>query len=516
MAPIQDPATQELRGKAFRSIAKDDANALAEVLGQKPMSDWSTWRNGAGQDLLSLCKERGACRSYSVLIAGLGVNKEVGGCVKSVRVAKTEAQASEQVRAFRAVAQDDMETLGAILAATPPDSWSQWKNKAGKTLLGMSQERGCQGSSTMLKKTMRSGVALTLAPVARRSVHMVAAAPAAPEPASPVERVRSRVPSTVMGGFALNAAAIEEPAMAPALSVTAAEFLKMEPRPSVKMEPRPSMKQKAEEAELEAKKKEAELAALRLEQEEQQRQVDEARKKAEDARKLAEEEEEAERKAEEADAKRNAEEAAAAAKAAEEAPAAAAEAAAAPVVPVPSDGAAKQQAEAEAKQKQDAEALKRKQEEEAKAKEAAKPAIGKQTSAKKEPPPMMQGLLSKESTGGWFSSKKFDPKYVILQDSKFSWWKDKAEASAWKQATGVVDLGATNCEVVPDATSPLRFMLRPKGTTSAWVGTFSGAEKGREFAFDCEKSDHNCAEWVKGLNAHIEFGHSGNVQPKSW
>ena len=51
-------------------------------------------------------------------------------------------EAELKPRAFRAVAQDNVEALETVLRGVSPDVWSLWKNKAGKDLLSLSEDRG--------------------------------------------------------------------------------------------------------------------------------------------------------------------------------------------------------------------------------------------------------------------------------------------------------------------------------------------------------------------------------------
>lgn len=61
-------------------------------------------------------------------------------------------EAELKPRAFRAVAQDDVEALETVLRGVSPDVWSLWKNKAGKDLLSLSEERGSGNAYRYLAK----------------------------------------------------------------------------------------------------------------------------------------------------------------------------------------------------------------------------------------------------------------------------------------------------------------------------------------------------------------------------
>lgn len=59
-----------------------------------------------------------------------------------------------RAQAFRAVAQDDADSLEEVLAAIHRDVWTLWQNKAGKDLLTLSQERGSSMAYSMLAREL--------------------------------------------------------------------------------------------------------------------------------------------------------------------------------------------------------------------------------------------------------------------------------------------------------------------------------------------------------------------------
>uniref|UniRef100_A0A7S1AGM8 Uncharacterized protein n=1 Tax=Noctiluca scintillans TaxID=2966 RepID=A0A7S1AGM8_NOCSC len=61
-------------------------------------------------------------------------------------------EAELKPRAFRAVAQDNVEALETVLRGVSPDVWSFWQNKAGKDLLSLSEERGSGNAYRYLAK----------------------------------------------------------------------------------------------------------------------------------------------------------------------------------------------------------------------------------------------------------------------------------------------------------------------------------------------------------------------------
>lgn len=66
-------------------------------------------------------------------------------------VGETELRA----KAFRAVVQDDTSTLADVISSTVPCCvWSKWRNKGGKDLLTLSEERGSPGAYSMLARAL--------------------------------------------------------------------------------------------------------------------------------------------------------------------------------------------------------------------------------------------------------------------------------------------------------------------------------------------------------------------------
>jgi hypothetical protein len=55
-------------------------------------------------------------------------------------------------KSFRAVVQDDTDSLVEVLDAASPEVLSRWHNKAGKSLLTLSEERGSPGVYAILAK----------------------------------------------------------------------------------------------------------------------------------------------------------------------------------------------------------------------------------------------------------------------------------------------------------------------------------------------------------------------------
>jgi len=62
--------------------------------------------------------------------------------------------AENKKAAFRAVVQDDVQTLGAVLEVVPMEIWRLWENKAGKDLLTLSTERGSTNAYALLAENL--------------------------------------------------------------------------------------------------------------------------------------------------------------------------------------------------------------------------------------------------------------------------------------------------------------------------------------------------------------------------
>lgn len=142
VAVISDKSLSSL---AFKAVAKDDTEALAGALEGYAEQDWIKWRNRAEQSLMVLCKERAAFRAYSVLAGAMKLRSEV---------ASLTPECDKVVKAFRAVAHDDMSSLAAIIGGMPASTWLRWQNKAKKDLLTMSRERNSKGAYALLKRAL--------------------------------------------------------------------------------------------------------------------------------------------------------------------------------------------------------------------------------------------------------------------------------------------------------------------------------------------------------------------------
>lgn len=55
---------------------------------------------------------------------------------------------------FRAVVRDDAATLEDILSKVPISTWRDWKNKGGKDLLMLSEERGSSAAYSVIAKAL--------------------------------------------------------------------------------------------------------------------------------------------------------------------------------------------------------------------------------------------------------------------------------------------------------------------------------------------------------------------------
>lgn len=66
----------------------------------------------------------------------------------------SEEEAELRPKAFRAVVQDDCVVLASVLESVPVKLWKRWENKAGKTLLTLSEERSSMGAYSFLAKAL--------------------------------------------------------------------------------------------------------------------------------------------------------------------------------------------------------------------------------------------------------------------------------------------------------------------------------------------------------------------------
>jgi len=70
------------------------------------------------------------------------------------RVINAADEADLKKKAFRAVCQDDCETLTEVFGCISSDTWSTWANKAGKNLIDLSQERGSKAAYSLIAKSL--------------------------------------------------------------------------------------------------------------------------------------------------------------------------------------------------------------------------------------------------------------------------------------------------------------------------------------------------------------------------
>jgi len=110
----------------FRAIAEDDVARVQLLMRQ---AAWSPWRDSEGRDLLQAAEAHGATKVQEVLEAGKGRTSD---------------------KEFKFVMQDDPLLLEESLRGVSPFVWSQWRNKGGKSLLELADERGKQECYTWL------------------------------------------------------------------------------------------------------------------------------------------------------------------------------------------------------------------------------------------------------------------------------------------------------------------------------------------------------------------------------
>eukprot|EP00927_Polykrikos_kofoidii_P046208 TRINITY_DN40416_c0_g1_i1.p1 TRINITY_DN40416_c0_g1~~TRINITY_DN40416_c0_g1_i1.p1 ORF type:complete len:985 (+),score=208.34 TRINITY_DN40416_c0_g1_i1:188-2956(+) len=109
--PLSAEEEKELKAQALRSVVKDDAAALGEILARVKRDTWSRWQNKAGKDLLTLSQERGSSLAYSILAKALGLVQEL---------TKESFEEREAVWVFR---HGDVQPLRAtVLEDTPPEA----------------------------------------------------------------------------------------------------------------------------------------------------------------------------------------------------------------------------------------------------------------------------------------------------------------------------------------------------------------------------------------------------------
>eukprot|EP00928_Gymnodinium_smaydae_P060563 TRINITY_DN4425_c0_g1_i1.p1 TRINITY_DN4425_c0_g1~~TRINITY_DN4425_c0_g1_i1.p1 ORF type:complete len:949 (+),score=209.88 TRINITY_DN4425_c0_g1_i1:126-2972(+) len=76
LPPLSPEEREALKKQAFRAVVGDNVTALEEVFRKAALKEWSSWKNRAEKDLLTLAEERGSKEAYSVLAKALGLVKE--------------------------------------------------------------------------------------------------------------------------------------------------------------------------------------------------------------------------------------------------------------------------------------------------------------------------------------------------------------------------------------------------------------------------------------------------------
>ena len=165
----------KLKEQAFVLVKRNEAGQLEELLeGVDASLNWPDWKDHSGKTLWAVAQERRAEDVKSVIASLLGMPMPTPETrVDDSRSARERAviaeysspaivpeATSEQIApkkaptisedemerlktsAFRAVAQDKPDALKSMLEQVPSDLWSEWRNKAGKDLLSLAQERG--------------------------------------------------------------------------------------------------------------------------------------------------------------------------------------------------------------------------------------------------------------------------------------------------------------------------------------------------------------------------------------
>jgi hypothetical protein len=112
---------RNFRDEAFAAIAADDPRAFENAVQGQP---WEGWKDDGGRDLLGAAHGSEAAKVLALLKGG------------------TATEADERA-AFRLVVQDDAQKLQQHLRAckVSPLVWAAWRNRGGKTLLQLAEER---------------------------------------------------------------------------------------------------------------------------------------------------------------------------------------------------------------------------------------------------------------------------------------------------------------------------------------------------------------------------------------
>jgi len=101
-------------------------------------------------------------QTEDVPVVKQNISLDLGECLADIGMdsnCSTPCSAEDSIavsksKAFRAAAQNDCGTINEIINLVSVDIWSKWENRAGKTLLALSQERGSAAVHLLVAKAL--------------------------------------------------------------------------------------------------------------------------------------------------------------------------------------------------------------------------------------------------------------------------------------------------------------------------------------------------------------------------
>merc|ERR1711908_248191 len=120
-----------------------------------PYKTWSAWKNSDGASLLKFAETKHAAECTKLLTAAVrSIDPDNASFKPPPRLATCVVSQEQKTEAFKLLMKDDVEGLEKFLEPYGPENWEQWKNKGGKSLLDMAEERSKENCHSFLLKAL--------------------------------------------------------------------------------------------------------------------------------------------------------------------------------------------------------------------------------------------------------------------------------------------------------------------------------------------------------------------------
>mmetsp|Transcript_108299 Transcript_108299/g.169360 ORF Transcript_108299/g.169360 Transcript_108299/m.169360 type:complete len:315 (+) Transcript_108299:97-1041(+) len=122
-------------------------------------------------------------------------------------------------------------------------------------------------------------------------------------------------------------------------------------------------------------------------------------------------------------------------------------------------------------------------------------------------PADIAGHLWKKSPSPLTPIKQWKWRWISLSKGKLKWYMSEADGKSDNRRCmrGEIDFSLNPCNVALDDQNESQFIVRPQSGT--WIlGSFTGADTGREFYFDCHASEYDRKKWVDAISQQMRHG----------